>query len=105
MAKGRVAKSVICCRFIATSALTVLVVALALAASPAYPSDDKPNRVERTANRAAKGTENTAKRAGKFVEKTAKRSGKFVEKTATRAGKFVERTATKTERAVKRAIE
>jgi hypothetical protein len=94
MAKGRVAESAICCRFITTNALRVLVVALAMAASPAYPSDDKPNRVERT-----------AKRAGKFVEKTAKRSGKFVEKTATRAGKFVERTATKTERAVKRAIE
>jgi|SRR5688572_27174983 len=104
MAMDRVTESVFWCRLITTSALRVLVVALALA-SPAYPSDDKPNRVERTASRAAKGTENTARRAGKFVEKTAKRSGKFVEKTATRAGKFVERTATKTERAVKRAIE
>jgi hypothetical protein len=105
MAKDGVVESAILCRFIATRALEVIVVALALTASPAYSSDDKPNAVERTANRAAKGTENTARRAGKFVEKTAKRSGKFVEKTATRSGKFVERTATKTERAVKRAIE
>jgi hypothetical protein len=105
MAKDAVVESVISCRLITTSALGMLVVALALAPSVAYPSEDKPNRVERTASRAAKGTENTARRAGKFVEKTAKRSGKFVEKTATRAGKFVERTATKTERAVKRAIE
>ena len=105
MAMDRVAESAIWCRVITTSALKVLVVALALAASPAYPSDDKPNAVERTANRAVKGTQNTAKRAGKFTEKTAKRSAKFVEKTATRAGKFVERTATKTERAVKRALD
>ena len=55
---------------------------------------DKPNRVERTAKKAAQGTERTVKRAGKFVEKT-----------ATKAGKFVERTATKTGNAVKRAVE
>lgn len=56
--------------------------------------EDKPNRVERTVDRAAKGTQKTAKRAGKFVEKTAKR-----------AGKFVQRTATKVDKSVKRALE
>jgi len=55
---------------------------------------DKPNAVERTANRAAK-----------FTEKTATRAAKFTEKTATRAGKFVERTATKTDKAVRKAVE
>jgi len=75
------------CRIIATAAA-----ALSLAA-PVF-AEDKPNRVERTARKAAEGTERTAKRAGKFVEKT-----------ATRAGKFVERTATKTGNAVKRAVE
>jgi hypothetical protein len=50
---------------------------------------EKPNRIERTANRAVQGTENTAKRAGKFVEKTATRAGKFVEKTATKVDKSV----------------
>src|SRR5688500_11745311 len=103
MAMDRDTESVYWCGLITTSVLLVIVMALALA-SHDYPSDDKPNRVEGTASRSAKGTENTARRAGKFVEKTAKRSGKFVEKTAPRAGKFVERTATKTERAVKRAI-
>ena len=96
-----VVASAIFCRFITTSALGLLVVVSSLT----YASGDKPNAVERTVNKAAKGTENTARRAGKFVDKTAKRSAKFAEKTATRAGKFVERTATKTERAVKRAIE
>ena len=55
---------------------------------------DKPNAVERTANRAAK-----------FTEKTATRAAKFTEKTATRAGKFVERTATKTDKAIRKAVE
>jgi len=77
---------------VATAA--ILCSALATATPSAWSTDDKPNRVERTATKAAQGTEKTAKRAGKFVEKT-----------ATRAGKFVERTATKTGNAVKRAVE
>jgi hypothetical protein len=97
MARMGVVDPAIWCRLITTAALLV--------AAPAYPSDEKPNRIERTANKVAKGTENTARRAGKFTEKTAKRSGKFVEKTATRAGNFVDRTATKTGNAVKRAVE
>ena len=56
--------------------------------------DNKPNRLERGAARAAQGTENTAKRAAKFTEKT-----------AVRAGKFVERTATKVDKSVRKALE
>jgi hypothetical protein len=83
MFKLRVAVAAIVCSVSATAPL------------PAWPADgDKPNRVERTAQKAIDATERTAKRAGKFVEKT-----------ATRAGKFVERTATKTGNAVKRAVE
>jgi hypothetical protein len=101
----RVASTAICCRYLTTSALGALVAALVLALPPAYAADDKPNKVERTANRAGKFVEKTATRSGKFVEKTAKRSAKFAEKTAKRAGNFVERTATKTENAVKRALD
>ena len=54
-------------------------------------AEDKPNGVERTANRAAKFTEKTATRAAKFTEKTAKRSVKFVERTATKVDKSVRR--------------
>jgi hypothetical protein len=74
----RVAMTLICCSVLATG----------------FADEAKPNRVERTANKAVQGTERTAKRAGKFVEKT-----------ATKAGKFVDRTATKTGNAVKRAVE
>ena len=77
---------IIWCRAIAT--------ALALAAGLACAEESKPNRIERTAQKAADATERTARRAGKFVERT-----------ATRSGKFVERTASKTEKAVKRALE
>jgi hypothetical protein len=54
-------------------------------------SGEKPNRVERTANRAAKFTEKTATRAGTFVQKTARRVGNFAEKTATKVDKSVRR--------------
>jgi hypothetical protein len=74
--------------------LKASVVAAAIFCSFPATGEDKPNRVERTVDRAVKGTENTAKRAGKFVQKT-----------ATRSGKFVERTATKVDRSVKRALE
>jgi hypothetical protein len=99
MVRGEVAGPAFWCRVFTTFAF-------ALCAASAYAGDaEKPNRIERTANRAAQGTENTAKRAGKFVEKTATRSGKFVEKTGKRAANFVDRTATKTGNAVKRALE
>lgn len=72
----------------------IWVAAAAILCSFSATGQDKPNRIERTADRAVQGTENTAKRAGKFVEKT-----------ATRAGKFVQKTAGKVEKSVKRAIE
>lgn len=68
-----VALAAICCSFSAT----------------ALWAQDKPNAVERTANRAAKFTEKTATRAAKFTEKTARRAGKFVAKTATKVDKSV----------------
>jgi hypothetical protein len=77
-----------------TFMLRAAVAAAAILCSFAATAGDKPNRVERTVDRAVKGTENTARRAGKFVEKT-----------ATRSGKFVERTATKVDKSVKRALE
>ncbi len=70
------------------------VAAAAILCSFPATGQDKPNRVERTVDRAVQGTEKTARRAGKFVEKT-----------ATRAGKFVERTATKVDKSVRRAVE
>ena len=79
MIRIRVAVAAIFCSLSATTAV------------PAYPAEDKPNRVERTAKKAAHATERTAKRAGKFVEKTATRAGKFVDRTATKAGNAVKR--------------
>jgi hypothetical protein len=74
--------------------LRAAVAAAAILCSLSATAEEKPNRLERGVDRAAKGTENTAKRAGKFAKKT-----------ATRAGKFVERTATKVDKSVKRALE
>ena len=93
MARAGVVSPAIWCRLIATAALVLAAGAYA-EEKPADKPKEKPNRVERT-----------AQKAGKFVEKTATRSGKFVEKTANRAGNFVDRTATKTGNAVKRAVE
>src|SRR5687768_18221604 len=76
-----------------------LVAAAAILCSFSATAEDKPNRVERTVERAAQGTERTAKRAGKFVAKTATRAGKFVERTATKAGKAVKRAVEKLPRA------
>ena len=86
MSGGVVINPAIWCRIITT--------ALALGFAAPVWSQEKPNRVERTAQNAADATERTAKRAGKFVEKTGKR-----------AAGFVDRTATKTGNAIKRAVE
>ena len=75
----------------AVAVTAILCSASATTPALAEQTGEKPNRIERTANRAAQGTENTAKRAGKFVEKTATRAGKFVEKTATKVDKSVRR--------------
>ena len=73
---------------------TVLALCL-LSAAPiaAYP-EDKPNKIERAANKAGKAVENTANRAGKWAGRT-----------ANRAGKFIENTANKTDKAIRRALE
>jgi hypothetical protein len=73
------------------TARVVLALFFCSASATAYCDEAKPNRVERTAKKAAQGTERTAKRAGKFVEKTATRAGKFVDRTATKAGNAVKR--------------
>ena len=67
MRRIRVAVAAILCSVSATSTL-------------AEDNGDKPNRVERTAERAAKFTEKTAVRAGKFVERTATKADKSVRK-------------------------
>lgn len=77
-------------RRIASAALALAILVAPTAAGP----QDKPNKIERT-----------AKRAAQVVENTAQRSGKWAERTATRAGKSVERTAEKTDRAIRRALE
>jgi hypothetical protein len=86
MARRLVAVTAICCRMTAAALLSFALPALA-EDKPA----EKPNRVERTAKKAADATERTARRAGKFVEKTATRAGKFVERTANKAGNAVKR--------------
>jgi hypothetical protein len=95
MAGAHVVEPGICCRLIATGVLALALAGAAWAQEEKPQSDKpKPNRIERTAKKAADATERTARRAGKFVEKT-----------ATRAGKFVEDTAKRTENAVRRAVE
>ena len=86
MAPGVVVDSAKWCRIIATALL-----ALAFSAHADDKPAEKPNRIERTAKKAADATERTARRAGKFVEKTATRAGKFVERTANKAGNAVKR--------------
>jgi hypothetical protein len=93
MAGRGVMNPAIWCRMATTRALAALAAAFLFAGNPGY-AQDKPNRIERTAQKAADATERTAKRAGKFVEKTGRR-----------AGNFVDRTATKTGNAIKRAVE
>ena len=57
MADGPVVRPAIWCRFMTTNALRALVVVLVFATPATYSSDEKPNAVERTASKAAKGTE------------------------------------------------
>ncbi|HET7364584.1 MAG TPA: hypothetical protein VFJ70_13540 [Burkholderiales bacterium] len=54
----------------------------------------KPNKIERAADKTAKG-----------VERTVKRTGEWAERTGNRAGKAVERTVDKTENWVKKKLE
>jgi hypothetical protein len=74
--------------------LACLLVAFAIAAPARAEEAQKPNKIERGANKAAKG-----------VERTVKRTGDWAERTGNRAGKKVERTVDKTENWVKKKLE
>ncbi len=79
---------------IAMRVFACLLIALAIAAPARAEEAQKPNKIERGANKAAKG-----------VERTVKRTGDWAERTGNRAGKKVERTADKTENWVKKKLE
>ena len=74
--------------------LTCLILALSLSAPVRADEAQKPNKIERGANKAAKG-----------VERTVKRAGDWAERTGNRAGKAAERAADKTENWVKKKLE
>jgi hypothetical protein len=68
--------------------LTVLTPALVVGADePAK----KPNRLERAADKTAKGVERTVTRTGKWAERTGNRAGKAVDRTAKRTEDWVRR--------------
>ena len=73
--------------------LVVVLLAPALGAAADEPAK-KPNRLERAADKTAKG-----------VERTVTRTGKWAERTGNRAGKAVERTVDKTEGWIKKQTE
>jgi hypothetical protein len=73
--------------------LACLLLGLPLAAGHADEAQ-KPNKLERAADKTAKG-----------VERTVKRTGDWAERTGNRAGKAVERTVDKTENWVKKKLE
>jgi CHASE1-domain containing sensor protein len=74
--------------------LACLLLALCVAALARADEAKKPNKIERAADKTAKG-----------VERTVKRTGDWAERTGNRAGKAVERTADKTENWVKKKLE
>ena len=76
-------------RFVACLALS-----LPLALPARADEAPKPNKIERAANKTAKG-----------VERTVKRTGNWAERTGNRAGKAAERTVDKTENWVKKKLE
>ena len=75
-------------------ACLLLCIPMALAAGAEQGEAQKPNKIERAANKTAKG-----------VERTVKRTGDWAERTGNRAGKAVERTVDKTENWVKKKLE
>ena len=74
--------------------LACLLLALWVAAPARADEAKKPNKIERAADKTAKG-----------VERTVKRTGDWAERTGNRAGKAVERTVDKTENWVKKKLE
>jgi hypothetical protein len=57
-----------------------LLLALSIAAPARAEEAQKPNKIERAANKTAKGVERTVKRAGKAVERTADKTENWVKK-------------------------
>lgn len=74
--------------------ISCLLLGLSLAAPARADEAQKPNKIERGANKAAKG-----------VERTVKRTGSWAERTGNRAGKAAERTVDKTENWVKKKLD
>jgi len=74
--------------------LACLALSLPLALTARADEPQKPNKIERAANKTAKG-----------VERTVKRTGNWAERTGNRAGKAAERTVDKTENWVKKKLE
>lgn len=74
--------------------LACLLLALSVAAPARADEAQKPNKIERAADKTAKG-----------AERTVKRTGEWAERTGNRAGKAVERTVDKTENWVKKKLE
>ncbi len=75
-------------------ACLLLCLPVALATGAEQGEAQKPNKIERAADKTAKG-----------VERTVKRTGEWAERTGNRAGKAVERTVDKTENWVKKKLE
>ena len=70
--------------------LVVVLLAPALGAAADEPAK-KPNRLERAADKTAKGVERTVTRTGKWAERTGNRAGNAVERTAKRTEDWVRR--------------
>ena len=68
-----------------------LLLALSLAAAARAEEPQKPNKIERGANKAAKGAERTVKRTGDWAERTGNRAGKAVERTVDKTGNWVKK--------------
>ena len=71
--------------------LVVMLLALSLPAAAAEEPVKKPNRLERAADKTAKGVERTVTRTGKWAERTGNRAGKAVDRTAKRTEDWVRR--------------
>src|SRR3954464_5290124 len=79
-------------RPLAVRLATLLTVLLALPVTVAADeAPKKPNVVERTADKTAKGVERTVTRTGKWAGRTADRAGKAVDRTAKRTEDWVRR--------------
>jgi hypothetical protein len=65
------------------AALLIALIALPVAAAAEEPPK-QPNKIERAADKTAKGVQRTVTRTGRWAERTADRAGKAVERTGKR---------------------